>query len=134
MRRLLPLLAVLCLPLSLSPASAERVFGPETAAARPLSGWVERGTASWYGGYFNGRKTSSGVVFDTMAPMAAHKTLPFGTTARVTNLANGRMTWVVIRDRGPFVRGRIIDLSVYSARQLGMVEAGTAPVKVEAVR
>ena len=99
--------------------------------AIPPAFTLEEGLASWYGGKFQGRLTSSGEVFDTNLLTAAHKTLPFGTLVRVTNLANGRATVVKINDRGPFVEGRIIDLSRAAAEQIDMVGTGTARVSVE---
>ena len=92
-----------------------------------------QGTASYYGGKFHGRKTASGERFDKEALTAAHKTLPLGTQVRVTNLRNGESVDVKINDRGPYVRGRIIDLSKGAARELGMLGAGTAKVKVELI-
>ncbi len=92
------------------------------------------GIASWYGGEFHGRRTSSGEVFDQHDMTAAHPTLPFGTWVNVTNLENGRAAVVRINDRGPFVRGRIIDLSYAAARVLGIVGPGTARVRLEVVR
>jgi len=89
------------------------------------------GLASWYGGKFHGRLTSSGEVFDTNEMTAAHKTLPFGTMVKVTNLDNGETAIVKINDRGPFVEGRIIDLSRAAADALGMVGQGVAKVSLE---
>lgn len=92
----------------------------------------ETGIASWYGEDFHGRKTANGEVYDMYAMTAAHRTLPFNTRVRVTNLDNGQKTEVRINDRGPFVPGRIIDLSRSGAKQLGMLGPGTARVLVEA--
>jgi rare lipoprotein A len=92
---------------------------------------VEEGLASWYGGKFQGRKTASGEVFDTNEFTAAHRTLPFGTRVRVTNLDTGRTTVVRINDRGPFVPGRIIDLSRAAAAAIGMAGSGVARVRVD---
>lgn len=100
-------------------------------AAVPPAFTLEEGLASWYGGKFQGRLTSSGEVFDTNLLTAAHKTLPFGTIVRVTNLANGLSTVVKINDRGPFVEGRIIDLSRAGAEQIDMIGTGTTKVTVE---
>jgi rare lipoprotein A len=94
---------------------------------------VEEGLASWYGGKFQGRRTASGEVFDTNLFTAAHKTLPFGTVVRVTNLETGRSTVVRINDRGPFVPGRIIDLSRAAAAAIGMAGSGVARVRVEVI-
>ena len=88
------------------------------------------GMASWYGHQFNHRRTASGVRFDTHAMMAAHRTLPFGTKVLVTNLENHKTCVVEITDRGPYARGRIIDLSYAAAQQLGMTEQGVAPVQL----
>jgi rare lipoprotein A len=95
------------------------------------SGRVQRGLASWYGPKFHGRLTSSKEVYDMHDMTAAHKTLPFGTFVMVTNLNNGKSVVVRINDRGPFVKGRIIDLSYAAARVLSMVGPGVVPVKVE---
>ncbi|MGZ5515190.1 MAG: septal ring lytic transglycosylase RlpA family protein [Candidatus Aminicenantales bacterium] len=95
---------------------------------------VEIGLASWYGQEFHGRPTSSREVFDMNDLTAAHKTLPFGTYLMVTNLENDRSVVVRINDRGPFVRGRTIDLSYAAARVLGMVGPGTARVRLETLR
>ncbi len=89
------------------------------------------GRASWYGPGFAGRRTANGEIFDPSQLTAAHKTLPFGTQVRVTNLNNGRSTLVRINDRGPFKPGRIIDLSRAAAEQIGMIGSGTAPVQLE---
>jgi len=94
-------------------------------------GGVELGTASWYGPKFQGRPTSSHEIFNMNDMTAAHPTLPFGTYAMVTNLANGRTAVVRINDRGPFVDGRIIDLSYAAAQVLGMIGPGTTRVRLE---
>jgi rare lipoprotein A (peptidoglycan hydrolase) len=95
-----------------------------------------RGTASWYGvpDGFHGRRTASGEIFNAYGLSAAHKSLPFGTRVRVTNLNNGRSVELRVTDRGPFVPGRIIDLSQGAAAKIGMISTGTAPVKVEILR
>ena len=93
----------------------------------------ETGYASWYGGKFQGRKTANGEIFDTYKFTAAHKTLPFDTVVRVRNLENGKTTIVRINDRGPFVRGRIIDLSYAAAKDIGMVERGVVRVAIEII-
>ena len=89
------------------------------------------GYASWYGADFHGQPTASGETYDMHAMTAAHRTLPFGTVVRVVNLDNDAETRVTVNDRGPFVRGRIIDLSRAAAKKLGMAEAGVAKVRVE---
>jgi rare lipoprotein A len=96
----------------------------------PKSG-VEVGVASWYGQEFHGRPTSSREVFNMNDMTAAHRTLPFGTHVMVTNLENDRSVVVRINDRGPFIRGRIIDLSYAAARVLGLIGPGTARVRLE---
>jgi len=95
---------------------------------------AETGEASWYGPGFHGRRTANGEVFDKDALTAAHRTLPFGTLVRVLNLDNGREALLRINDRGPFARGRILDVSEAGARVLGMIESGTARVRIEILR
>jgi rare lipoprotein A len=90
----------------------------------------ETGMASYYADKYQGRPTASGERFDMNDLTAAHKTLPFGTRVRVTNLDNGKSVTVRINDRGPFVKGRVIDLSLAAAKRLDMVKAGVAPVKL----
>lgn len=96
-------------------------------------GFIEEGKASYYGAKFNGKRTANGerVVANDMT--AAHKTLPMGTYVKVVNLANHRSTIVRINDRGPFVKGRVIDVSRKAAEKLGLIEAGVAAVRIEAV-
>ncbi len=93
----------------------------------------EIGYASWYGGKFQGRLTANGEVFDTYKFTAAHKTLPFNTIVKVTNISNKKTVIVRINDRGPFIKNRIIDLSKVAAEALDMINSGTAYVKVEIV-
>lgn len=90
------------------------------------------GVASWYGPGFHGRQTASGERFDQNDFTAAHRKLPLGSEVRVTNLENGRSITVEINDRGPYAKGRVLDLSRAAARQLGMVEDGVAKVRIEA--
>lgn len=92
------------------------------------------GIASWYGKKFNGKKTASGEKFDMHKLTAAHRSLPFGTKVRVENLANGKVVVVRINDRGPFARGRIIDLSYAAAKKIGIIKAGCAKVKIRVVK
>ena len=94
----------------------------------------ETGVASWYGYPYHGRTAASGEVYDMETMTAAHPTLPFNTQVRVVNLENNKSVEVRIMDRGPFVEGRIIDLSHAAARALGMVQPGTVPVRVEVIR
>ncbi len=93
-----------------------------------------RGMASWYGRSFQGRPTASGERYNTNALTAAHRTLKFGTKVKVTNLNNGRSVIVRINDRGPFTKGRIIDLSGAAANKIGMIKTGVAPVKIEILK
>ncbi|MBN1355204.1 septal ring lytic transglycosylase RlpA family protein [bacterium] len=96
-----------------------------------IPGESHTGTASWYGKEFHGRKTASGERFNMYDLTAAHRTLPFGTKVRVTNLDNNRSVVVTINDRGPFVKNRIIDLSYGAARKLGFVKQGLARVRIQ---
>ncbi len=104
---------------------------PVKRTGAATAGDVQHGLASWYG---KGRGTASGERFDRRAMTAAHRFLPFQTRVRVTNKRNGRSVIVRINDRGPFVRGRIIDVSEAAAEALGMKRAGVVPVKVERLR
>jgi rare lipoprotein A len=88
---------------------------------------------SWYGVPYHGHRAANGEIYDMHKLTAAHRTLPFETVVRVTNLRNGRKTEVRINDRGPFVEGRVIDLSLSAAQQLDMVAAGVVPVRLEVV-
>lgn len=93
----------------------------------------QSGEASWYGGRFQGRRAADGSIFNTHCMTAAHKTLPFGTIVRVTNVRNGKNCLVKISDRGPFIPGRIIDLSRAAAREVGILSSGIGYVKIETV-
>jgi rare lipoprotein A len=97
-------------------------------------GATEKGEASWYGEPYNGRRAASGEIFDMEKLTAAHKTLPFQTWITVTNLDNGRHVDVRITDRGPFVDGRILDLSRAAAREIGLLQSGVAPVELRVIR
>ncbi|MCS7068403.1 MAG: septal ring lytic transglycosylase RlpA family protein [Meiothermus sp.] len=108
------------------PPRAPEAPSPPAAAVRAQRGW-----ASWYGPRFHGRRTANGERFNKFHLTAAHRTLPFNTRVRVTNLQNGRSIVVRINDRGPYIRGRIIDLSYAAARRLGMHRQGIIQVKVE---
>lgn len=99
------------------------IFLPANLAA-------EEGLASWYGGHFQGRQTANGEIFDTNQLTAAHKSLPFGTIVQVMHKENGKTVQVRINDRGPFVAGRIIDLSRAAADAIGLTAQGVAPVKL----
>jgi rare lipoprotein A len=93
--------------------------------------YVEEGVASWYGAPFHGRRASNGEIYNMNKLTAAHRTLPFETVVRVTNLTNGKSTVVRITDRGPFVDNRIIDLSLAAAREIESVGPGIVPVRLE---
>jgi rare lipoprotein A len=115
------------------------VMGPTAPSKRgkgknvppAVVGWTEQGNASWYGNPFNGRRSSNGEVYDMYKLTAAHRTLPFETMVRVTNLSNGKSIVVRITDRGPFVDNRVIDLSLAAARELESVGPGVVPVRLE---
>ena len=110
-----------------------RVFGKWYQPLPDSKGFRQRGIASWYGKDFHGKKTSNGETYDMYAMTAAHKTLPLGTYVQVHHLENNRKVEVRINDRGPFVRGRIIDLSYTAAKELGLVGPGTAKVEIVAL-
>lgn len=109
------------------------VFGQRYQVMASSEGYRERGIASWYGTDFHGKRTSSGTPYDMYALSAAHKSLPLPTYVQVTHLGNGKSVVVRVDDRGPFVDGRIIDLSYSAARALDMVGPGTAEVEVVAL-
>jgi rare lipoprotein A len=96
-----------------------------------MSPYTEEGVASWYGVPFHGRRASNGEIYDMHKLTAAHRTLPFDTVVRVTNLSNGKSTVVRITDRGPFVDNRIIDLSMAAAGEIDSIGAGVVPVRLE---
>jgi len=102
---------------------------PQKTAAR-LIGYTETGKASYYAMKFQCRKTASGERFNQFAMTAAHKTLPFGTMLRVTNLENGKSVQVKVNDRGPFIRGRIIDLTRAAFARIGDTKKGLLPVTI----
>jgi rare lipoprotein A len=112
-----------------SPGAAPR--RTKTVGIPVPQGYSEEGNASWYGEPFHGRRASNGEIYDMYKLTAAHRTLPFETMVRVTNLNNGKSTVVRITDRGPFVENRVIDLSFAAARELDSVGAGIAPVRLE---
>jgi rare lipoprotein A len=117
-----------------SPSSRPHTAGPPASIPPPLPGsWVEQGLGSWYGVPFHGHRAANGEIYDMYQFTAAHRTLPFHSVVRVTNLVNGLQTEVRIIDRGPFVEGRIIDLSLAAARAINLVGMGVAPVRLELV-
>ena len=136
-------------PAPLPPAPAETIDSPKRDSTVPPNpapphpkraktpqepapvGYTEEGNASWYGNPFHGRRASNGEVYDMYKLTAAHRTLPFETMVRVTNLNNGKTTTVRITDRGPFVDNRIIDLSQAAAREIESIGPGVVPVRIE---
>ena len=111
-----------------------RVNGKTYVPLRDWRGYEEEGVASWYGAKHHGRKTANGERFDAYESLtAAHKTLPFNVCAEVENLRTGKTVLVRINDRGPFAKGRVIDLSKAAASEIGLVQSGVAKVRVEAV-
>lgn len=120
--------------LTLLGASAHAASGTtKVASASRVATTVLRGRASWYGSYFQGRRTTSGERYNRFKYTCAHKTLPFGTRLRVTNVKNGKSVVVRVSDRGPFRHQRILDLSEAAAKPLGVVECGAATVVAEVV-
>lgn len=105
---------------------------PKAGAAVPR-GHSESGQASYYGNEFHGRKTANGERFDQGKLTAAHRTLPFGTRLRVTNTQSGKSVTVRVNDRGPFVKGRIIDLSSSAFRTIASLKAGVVPVRIQVI-
>ncbi|HEV2444785.1 MAG TPA: septal ring lytic transglycosylase RlpA family protein [Candidatus Sulfopaludibacter sp.] len=104
------------------------------AAAIPQPGYTETGIASWYGHPYHGRPAADGEIYDMETMVAAHRTLPFNTWVRVSNLSNNQSVEVRIIDRGPFIDGRIIDLSHAAAIAIGMIVSGTTEVRMEVIR
>jgi rare lipoprotein A len=112
--------------------TANRNVNPSVAPGTPHEGNVyEEGKASWYGAPFHGRQASDGEIYDMNKLTAAHRTLPFNTIVRVTNITNGKSTTVRITDRGPFVDNRIIDLSYAAAKEIESIGPGVVPVRLE---
>lgn len=146
MQHLRSALTILAVALSLSACAARASYDTDLIVTPPDAGRFEvngpatdrldapRGKASWYGAAYQGNATASGQPFNMYDFTAAHKTLPFGTWVMVTRTDNKAWTIVRINDRGPFVAGRIIDLSWGAASELGMVSAGVVPVQLEVLR
>lgn len=148
-RKISPLILILCTLLGFSLTSSTNAFagkGRLAATQRPYKinnhtyypipsadGYVESGIASWYGSDFHGRRTSNGEIYDMHEITAAHKLLPMQTMLLVQNLENGKQTIVRVNDRGPFIQGRIIDLSYGSAIKIGLIPSGIARVKITAL-
>jgi rare lipoprotein A len=123
-------------PPETAPPPATSAPSPTPKRSKPAqipapAGYLEEGNASWYGVPFNGRRASNGEIYDMYKLTAAHRTLPFETMVRVTNLNNGKSTTVRITDRGPFVDNRVIDLSLAAAREIESVGPGVVPVRIE---
>ena len=117
-----------CAAVGATPMPAAERATTSSGAARS-----QVGLASWYGDFHHGLRTASGEIFDMGELTAAHRTLPLGTHLRVTNLENGRVVRVRVNDRGPYVGGRVLDLSREAARVLDMVERGVVPVRFDLV-
>jgi len=133
MRRLsMSLLASCALLLMAGQSQAE--FKKSNAAPAAAPAFRQVGVASWYGPGFHGKRTASGERFDQNDLTAAHRKLPLGSEVKVTNLDNGRSIVVEINDRGPYAKGRVIDLSKAAARRLGIMEDGVGKVRIEATR
>ena len=122
-------LAVVCVLLAWS-GCGHKKQGARTPAV-PAPGWSEEGIASWYGDPYHGRQAANGEIYDMEQMTAAHRTLPFGAMVQVTNHTNGKKVEVRITDRGPFVDGRIIDLSRAAARAIDLIRPGTVAVRIE---
>ncbi len=116
-------------------SSRPPVSAPTASTAEARPSWIEEGVASWYGGNdgFEGKPTASGEIYDSSRLTAAHRQLPLGTVLDVTNVDNARTVRVRINDRGPFVKGRIIDLSRAAAQEIGIVGTGTGTVRLALV-
>ena len=134
MNRVLGLLflaaALSCLP---SFASSKK-SAKDVVAVEPKRKTLQTGKASWYGGRWHGRLTANGERYDQNSMTAAHKTLRFGTKVRVTNLWTKKSCIVRVNNRGPYVKGRVIDLSVAAAKEIGSYWSGVVPVKLEVVQ
>jgi len=120
-------------PLSATGNSPYEALGKRYVPMPTADGYEKRGVASWYGKKFHGQRTSSGEKYDMYKMTAAHRTLPLPSYARVVNLKNGRSVVVRVNDRGPFLHGRVIDLSYAAAYKLGIMASGTGRVKVESI-
>ena len=130
--RLVPLAAVALLAACAGPVPLPPSPPQPAPAAVEQATYGQVGIASWYGKAHHGHITANGEIFDMRELTAAHRSLPFDTVVRVTNLASGKTVKVRINDRGPYAHGRVIDLSAAAARQLGIAEKGTAEVRIEA--
>jgi rare lipoprotein A len=132
-------LAMVCLLLSVVSCSAGKNIRNEPPRSLPAaefsgSDFFQSGIASWYGDDFQGKTTANGEIYDMNKLTAAHQTLPFHTMVEVENLENGEKVLVRINDRGPFLKNRVIDLSLQAAKRLAMTDKGTAPVNIRVMR
>ena len=129
---LIPVCCFAILSCSVSPRfrSGERQAAPASSLAVNTDR-IQIGIASYYGAKYHGRATASGEIFDMYQISAAHRDLPLGTRVRVTNIRNGRSLELIINDRGPFIKGRILDVSFKAAEELDFVTAGTTTVRIE---
>ncbi len=128
---ILALTSLLCIA-ACAPFPKERFYAPRPGEEE-FWHYREVGLASWYGEEYHGRPTANGEIYDMYASTAAHRTLPFNTLVRVHNLENGKITEVRINDRGPFIPGRIIDLSKKGAREIGILATGIARVSLQVI-
>lgn len=117
-----------------APQPRQQVVRPAPPVCVASRDFRQVGIASWYGRPYHGRRTASGQVYNMHGFTAAHRSLPFGSRIRVTNLRNGRAVMLTVNDRGPFVRGRVVDVSYRAARELNFLRDGLTPVRVERVR
>jgi len=122
----LPAVALALTGLLVASPTGQGLHFPDT-----LPDWMQHGRVSWYGPGFHGRRTANGEIFDTHELTMAHRSLPMGANVRVTNLENGRTVVLRVNDRGPYVRGRVADLSHAAAEQLGFVDDGVVPARIE---
>jgi len=130
-RRLASLIVAVVFAAVLQAVPSAPTHVPSKADATPA--WTQNGKVSWYGPGFHGRRTANGEIFDTNEMTMAHRSLAFGSKVRVTNLDNGRSIVVRVNDRGPYVGGRIADLSHAAASRLGFVEDGVVHAKIELI-
>lgn len=130
-----PALRLVLVVSTLAAACASRSPARTAPHGPPASGWTEQGVASWYGGRdgFEGKPTASGEIYDSSLLTAAHRELPLGSIVDVTNLDNGQTVRVRINDRGPFIAGRVIDLSRAAAKEIGLLGPGVGPVRLSVV-
>jgi rare lipoprotein A len=130
-RRLASLIVAVAFAAALLAVPAPETNVPSQAAEAPI--WTQNGKVSWYGPGFHGRRTANGEIFDTNEMTMAHRSLAFGSRVRVTNLDNGRSIVVRVNDRGPYVGGRIADLSHAAASRLGFIEDGVVHARIELI-